>query len=278
MYIRLYSLVCFVCLALSTSAQTPFTLDGSWMFADVSLHVSDKSGTTTALLDTGCTACFMDSTYAADHFSIVVDTLPVCGLNSDKHSVHYTYLEKVDFCGQTFKDVYFCITDLKKMLPNRELRFIIGGDLLDGHAWRFDMEKKLIEVCDARKRYGSYAVKWHSYDEKNRIYQDIILDDCTVDGKKLWMVFDTGATSCTLPKGTYEGVPDTVKTLHATLTESLDTVYFVKYRDKRLSSGKWHIKSDFTVRDNDHYGLLNLSFLKGHSFVLNYRKRIIDII
>ena len=51
---------------LSSTAQIPITSKNNWMYVDASFSYGDKSFPISAMIDTGCTYCVIDSTFAVD--------------------------------------------------------------------------------------------------------------------------------------------------------------------------------------------------------------------
>ena len=62
---------------LSSAAQIPITSKNNWMYVDAMLSSKEKNVHTSAIIDTGCTYCVIDSTFAANLQLSTIDTVSI---------------------------------------------------------------------------------------------------------------------------------------------------------------------------------------------------------
>ena len=62
---------------LSSAAQIPIISKNNWIYVDAMLSSKEKNVHTSAIIDTGCTYCLIDSTFAADLQLSTIDTTSI---------------------------------------------------------------------------------------------------------------------------------------------------------------------------------------------------------
>ena len=63
---KLLLILSLTLLSLNAWGQSTITMKGDWMFTDVTLSDGGSTHKVPGLIDTGCSVCIMDSTYAVD--------------------------------------------------------------------------------------------------------------------------------------------------------------------------------------------------------------------
>lgn len=275
---ELISACCCIFLAwaacMSVHAQATLSLDGPWMFAETSIHQGDSCQTVKALIDTGCTICVVDSAFAADRLGIVIDSLDSINVNtsSQKLQQHIFILDSLSFCGMSFQGRRCIVSNLKRQFKQYAPNFIVGANVLGYSAWKFDLHRKVIEPWEIGKRTGGSIVKfkldgfWHP------------LIRCKVNGVKVDMIFDTGARYCKLTSGIYKGNTDTIMKETANLAKELTMTEAEKCSDVLFEAGKFSQRMDFVIDPSERQGLLNIDFFYQRSFILDYKKKVIEIL
>ena len=132
--------------------SSPLYADQSYLYTPVRLSHGDRVRTVRALMDTGCSFCVIDSTFAVD--SCGWDRAALAPLHTRAASgvrvpVHCVVLERVDFCGTTFIAVKCLVVDLKGKLLTYAPNFIIGENLLSAQPLCFDWPHRRLSVGDA---------------------------------------------------------------------------------------------------------------------------------
>ena len=257
----------FTLVALTAGAQEE--LAESWIYSDVSLSSDSVSQAVKSMVDTGCSICVIDSAYAGDEF----------GMGAEKYTVKFKgrkntiTLDSVRFCGETYRNVLCMVVNLKKDFANYAPMFIVGGNILYTGAWNFDMVSKTIEPYDVRKKATGKVLHWKVL--KNVL--NIIMLKSKINGRRISFMFDTGSRYCKLPEGFDAGPTEKVKKEHASIGHQLEWVDAELSRNVRFKIGKHKFVHDFFHDHEEDYGLLNNTAFEGHSFVLNYKNRTLEI-
>ena len=99
---------------LSSTAQIPITSKNNWMYVDASFLYGDKSFPISAMIDTGCTYCVIDSTFAVDSCGITPQNPDYNGYNTsrDRTRIFYTTIPILCVGGKEFTEVKCAIIDL----------------------------------------------------------------------------------------------------------------------------------------------------------------------
>ena len=85
----------------------------------------------------------------------------------------------------------------KKYAP----KFIVGADILKSGAWKFDMEKNIIETCDYNKKTMGTVFRWKNHKDYSDVATDYIIFDSKINGKKTRFAFDTACQTNKLQRG-----------------------------------------------------------------------------
>ena len=106
---------------------------------------------------------------------------------------------------------------------------------------------------------------------------DYIILDSKVNGKKTRFAFDTGCRNNKLQRGLYVGKPEQIQKETANIVNKLSIKTAELCRNVTFKIGKDEYTLDFIIGDGN-IGLLNIEFLQGHSFILNYKKQTLELL
>ena len=268
---KLLLILSLTLLSLNAWGQSKITMKGDWMFTDVTLSDGGSTHKVPGLIDTGCSVCIMDSTYA-------VDSCHIKDLRGDKmmdntagQSIKssYVYLDSISFAQTTYTHVWCFIVDLAGKLKQFAPKFIIGGDILKRDPWCFDLkEYKLQRLKNVPAHVGT-AIRWKKYADTGL---NIIYFKGKIAGKKTRIHFDTGARfNAVLP--TSELTPTAyIEIPGADIAEALTTKTVGQCKDIPVEISDYSFKVDFIKpkKDGSEEPRLNASFLMGKKWVLDY--------
>ena len=263
------NIVTFLFALISSTIWAQEKLVDSWIYADVTLSSDSVSQTRKSLVDTGCSVCVIDSTYAANEFGIGAERY-VVKFKGKKNTI---VLDSVRFCGETHHDVLCMVANIERDFAEYAPRFIVGGNILYTGAWKFNLDSKTVEPYDASRKATGTVLHW----KMMKKILNIIMFKGKVNGQRIPFMFDIGARYCKLPDGFDAGPRVTVKKEKASLGHHLKWVDAEVSRDVRFKIGKHELVHDFYHDHEDDYGLLNITAFGGHSFILNYKNRTLEI-
>lgn len=132
--------------------SSPLYADQSYLYTPVRLSHGDRERTVRALIDTGCSFCVIDSTFAIDSCgwdSVALAPLHTRAASGARVPVHSVVLERVDFCGTTFIAVKCLVVDLKGKFLTYAPNFIIGENLLSAQPLCFDAPNGRLTLGDS---------------------------------------------------------------------------------------------------------------------------------
>ena len=267
----------FVCLSI-VGHTSKLRFDGDWMFTDVSINEGSVNRVANSLIDTGSSYCVIDSTYLVDNFNVTLSDLQYTDIiDLKKHSLSIK-IDSFSFCGLALNEVFCIVLDMKSLFKDYAPDFIIGANVLHRHSWKFNMKDSTINFYDGIKENGT-TIKWKSHKDYKDISLGFIVFEGKIGEKKNRFVFDTGTKSCCLQKDFYTGKKELVykETADVLLPYAIREIEL--FKDVRFNIGNNSYCLNF-INGHSHgdFGLLNISFLKGKSFVLNYPKKILTII
>lgn len=276
---KLYFLSLCIMLAVSfaAKAQSKLIFKDKFMYADAQVFNESKKHSIPSMIDTGCSLCIIDSTFAVDSCEIKIDKLQTISVNQTKDKISSTFIDSIFFCGKTYHKVYCFVANLTGIYQKYAPKFIIGADILKSGAWRFDMERNIIEPYDSNNKAKGIIYKWKNHLDYPDVAIDYIILDSKVNGKKTRFAFDTGSKYNKLQHGLYVGEPEQIQKETADIGNKLSIKTAELCRNVTFKIGKDEYTLDFIIGDRN-IGLLNIEFLQGHSFILNYKKQILELL
>ncbi len=223
------------------------------------------------MIDTGCSVCIIDSTYAVDscHITDVKGDKMMDNTAGKSIKSSYVYLDSISFAQTTYTHVWCFIVDLAGKLKQFAPKFIIGGDILKRDPWRFDLKGYKLQRLTTLPTHVVTSIRWKKYADTGL---NIIYFKGKIAGKKTRIHFDTGARfNAVLP--TSELTPTAyIEIPGADIAEALTTKTVGQCKDIPVEISDYSFKVDFIKpkKDGSEEPRLNASFLMGKKWVLDY--------
>ena len=268
---KLFLILSLTLLSLTAWGQSKITMRNNMMYTDVTLSDGGASHHVPGMIDTGCSVCMIDSTYAVDscHITDVKGDKMMDNTAGKSIKSSYVYLDSISFAQTTYTHVWCFIVDLAGKLKQFAPKFIIGGDILKRDPWCFDLkEYKLQRLKNVPAHVGT-AIRWKKYADTGL---NIIYFKGKIAGKKTRIHFDTGARfNAVLP--TSELTPTAyIEIPGADIAEALTIQTVGQCKDIPVEISDYSFKVDFIKpkKDVSEEPRLNTSFLMGKKWVLDY--------
>lgn len=271
------SLCIMLAVSFAAKAQSKLIFEDKFMYTDVQVFNETKRHSIPSLIDTGCSLCIIDSIFAIDSCGIKEDELQAIPVNQTKDKISSAFIDSIFFCGKTYHKVYCLVADLTGHYQKYAPKFIVGANILKSGAWKFDMEKNIVEPYDSNNKTKGIIYKWKNHEDYPDVAIDYIILDSKVNGKKTRFAFDTGCRNNKLQRGLYVGKPEQIQKETANIVNKLSIKMAELCRNVTFKIGKDEYTLDFIIGDGN-IGLLNIEFLQGHSFILNYKKQILELL
>ena len=259
--------------------SAPLLVDASYVYTPVRLSHGDGVRTVRALIDTGCSFCVVDSTFAVDSCgwdSAALASLHTRAASGARVPVHTGVLARVDFCGMTFIGVKCLVVDLKGKLLHHAPNFIVGENLLSAQPLCFDGSNRRLTVGDARGE-NAKVLRWQTRKSSDGTFTEGIFLKGRVGGKKVRIFLDSGSR---YNKVNVALLPDAKRELldlpQGDISRRLEVrqVPVCRVVETRVSDRTARL--DFVLSDRPD-AVLNFDFLRDTVFVLDYDRREIRI-
>ena len=260
-------------------AQSSLLLKGDFMYTNVTVSHNENSQSVSALIDTGSSVCLIDSTYAVDSCHVVVTgSNATIGNTKGKRIKSFDFnLDSVSIAGISYPKVRCFVVDLAGKFLHLAPKFILGGDFLKKEIWCFDLNTRMMKRSDVPKKGSSIRIKWKNHDDYRDVGLNSIYFKGKIEGRKTRIFFDTGSMRNRLPK-TFG-----IKATREIEGEKADIAHKLKMMKGGLCEGVSMELSqnryllDFTLT-NDQEPRVNVSFLFGKSFILDYSHKTLHIL
>ena len=277
MSLRFFPL-CIVLIAYTMAeAQSKLTFKDQFMYADVLVANKKDIHNVLSLIDTGSSLCMIDSTFAVDSCGVKENELKTALVNETQIKISSATIDSIHFCGKTYCKVHCLIVDLMGIYQKYAPKFIVGANIFKSGAWKFDMERSIIEPYNANKRAVGTVFKWKNHKDYSDVAIDYIIFDSKIDGKKTRFAFDTGCKNNKLQRNFYTGATEKIQKETANIENKLSIKTVDLCRDVKFKIDKSEFTLDFVIGDYN-IGLLNIEFLQNHSFILNYKKQTLELL
>lgn len=256
----------------SVIAQTDLVVKDSLLYTYTKLY-SLHSDSTLSLIDTGSSLCAIDSTYAVDKMGICLNETNKVRVNSRTNKLSTCLIDSVSFCGKIYRKVPCIVADLKGIFQKYAPDFVIGADILRDRTLVFNLSsKKLYPVRNKTIKKEAVKLTWKDCKRYPDVPLSFIIFEAKISGEDVFFAFDTGSRTNKLPINFHPSSPELIQRETANLSSKLKTKTLKCYKNITFQIEKKQYALDF-FEGNYTYGLLNLEFLGGHSFILDYRKR-----
>ena len=259
----------------SLRAQSDLIVKDSLLYTYAILH-SLHSDSSLSLIDTGSSLCVIDSTYAVDKIGVCLNDTNQVRVNSRTDKLSTCLMDSVNFCGKTYRNVPCIVADLKGVFQKYAPDFVIGADILRDRALIFNLSSKRLYPAPNEKIKGM-KLTWKDSKRYPGIPLSFIIFETKISGEDVDFAFDTGSRTNKLPMNFHPSSPELIQRETANLSSKLTERTLRCYRNITFQIEKNQYTLDF-FEGNYAYGLLNLEFLGGHSFMLDYRKRFLVIL
>ena len=271
----LFSCLSMLFFCLCTYGQAELKEKDSLLYTSIEVY-SHKVQTVAALVDTGCSLCVVDSTFARDSLGIAMPDKLKLMVNSRDNRMPTCVVDSVLFCGKTYRQVLCIIINLKDKFKRFAPNFILGADILKDRPLRFDYKTMTI-TPNLGDNNGGIVLKWKDSHKFTDIPMNFIVFETRIQGQHVRLVFDTGSRNNKLPNDIHIALTGTIQKEAADVSQQLTIKQVRQYKGVAFGLGKQTIVLDF-IEGEDKYGLLSLNFLKGHSFILNYKEKKLEIL
>lgn len=223
------------------------------------------------------THCLMDSTYAVNVLKVDITQLKSAVMNKKEGGYYSLRLDSLNFCDETYRNVMFVVMEMQQKFKGKLPDIVLGNSILYHRAWHVDLQRHTFTPCSPDRYYGKIRLKCSI--GKGLEYGYVFLK-AKVGGRKVRMQFSLNKGLHLLPHGVY-GFPWQSLTKEGGSFDrplSLETVPL--YKDVATQIGDFHFIADYRLGypDEDKVGTLYLDALEGKSFVLNYPKKVIEIL
>lgn len=259
--------------------SSPLYADQSYLYTPVRLSHGDRVRTVRALMDTGCSFCVIDSTFAVD--SCGWDRAALAPLHTRAASgvrvpVHCVVLERVDFCGTTFIAVKCLVVDLKGKFLHYAPNFIIGENLLSAQPLCFDAPNGRLTVGDVQGEHAA-VLRWQTSESRDGTFTEGIFLKGRVGGKKVRFFLDSGSRYNKVNAALLPGAPRELMDLpQGDISRRLEVRQVPVCRAVETRVGDYTTRLNFILSDRPG-AVLNFDFLRNTVFVLDYDRREIRI-
>ena len=259
--------------------SSPLYADQSYLYTPVRLSHGDRERTVRALIDTGCSFCVIDSTFAIDSCGwdrAALEPLYTWAASGARVPVHTGVLERVDFCGTTFIAVKCLVVDLKGKLLTYAPNFIIGENLLSAQPLCFDAPNGCLTLGDSLGE-NAKVLRWQTRESRDGTFTKGIFLKGRVGGKKVRIFLDSGSRYNKVNAALLPDTPrETMELPQADISRRLEVQQVPVCRDVETRVGDYTARLNFVLSDRPD-AVLNFDFLRNTIFVLDYDRREIRI-
>ena len=244
------------------------------MYVDAMLSSKEKNVHTSAIIDTGCTYCVIDSTFAADLQLSTIDTTSIIySTQKTPMSVSRVNLPQLAIGEKVYNNVLCVIVDLQGKVKEYAPSFIIGADIISRDLWNIDLKNSVLSFLTELPQQKQ-KIKWAS---RKAIFPNDIILKAEVNGKKGYFFFDTGSRRNKLPQSLGIAATKTQQEQTANIAESLSIKELQVVEQAQLKVGFIDKVIDMFITP-EKQGYLNAQFLWGKSIVLDYKNKCIFIL
>ena len=275
-----------VCLALwftlggkAFSQSSPLFPEGTYWYTPLRLSQGERKLAVSGLIDTGCSFCVVDSTFAVDSCRLSVAALTTSytrAANGDRVKVHTCVLDRVDFCGTTFLGVKCLVVDLKGKFFAYAPNFIVGENLLSAQPLCFDLRNRRLSVGE-REGEPAVVLHWQTRESRDGTFTKGIYLKGRVGNKKVRFFLDSGGryNKVNLNLLPAEG-REQMDLPRGNISRALRMQQVQVFRNVETKVGDWTTRLNFVLTDQSE-AVLNFDFLLNTVFVLDYDRREIRI-
>ena len=255
-------------------AQSQLTIKYHLLFADVSVFNSGLCLTSQAMIDTGSSACIIDSTYAVDSCQVKGERVNATAGNTRGKEINtsYVYVDSIAFGGVVYTKVRCYLVDLVGKLQQFAPKFVVGGEILKNDLWCYDLKENTLQRYTTTPDNVVATIKWKRYADSalNHIYFE-----GKIGGKKTRILFDTGATRNSLTSDFDLTPTEKIKIQSANFADKFTQKEVGLCKNISVELSKYNFNLDFIKDkgDGSKYPRINADFLQGKKWMLDYKRR-----
>ena len=256
-------------------SQSKITIKNNLLYTDVSVFSSGLCCSThEAIIDTGASVCFIDSTYAIDSCQIRGERISATFGNAMGKTANtsYVYLDSIAFGGVVYTNVRCYLVDLAGTLQQYAPKFIIGGEVLKKDLWCYDLKRNTLQRYVRVPKNVVATIKWKKYADAAL---NLIYFEGKIGGKDTRIFFDTGSLRNAVPSNFDITPTDSVKLPGANIADKLTykRVGWCKNVPVEISNLNYNLSFVKSVSSGSKYPRINADFLQGKKWMLDYKRR-----
>ena len=260
-----------------SSRAVAFRYVKNFMVMESTLFYQDKVLPHEVGVSTTLTHCLMDSTYAVNVLKVDVAHLKSAVMNKKEGGYYSLQLDSLNFCGETYRNVMFVVTEMQQKFKGKVPDLVLGNSILSHRAWHVDLQRHTFTPCSPDRYYGKIRLKCSI--GKGVEYGFVFLK-AKVGGRKVRMQFSLNKGLHLLPHGVYGFPWQSLTREGGSFDRPLSSETVPLYKDVATQIGDFHFVADYRLGypGEDKVGTLYIDALEGKSFVLNYPKKVIEIL
>ena len=260
-----------------SSRAVAFRYDKNFIKVESTLFYQDKVVPYEVGISSTLTHCLMDSTYAVNVLKVDIAQLKSAVVNKKEGGYYSLRLDSLNFCGETYRNVMLIVMELQQKFKGKVPDVVVGNSILSHRAWHVDLQRHTFTPCSPDRYYGKIRLKCSI--GKGPDYGYIFLK-AKVGGRKVRMQFSLTKGQHILPHGVYDFPSQPLTREGGSFERPLSLETLPLYQDVPTQIGDFHFVADYRLGypGEDKEGTLYLDALEGKSFVLNYPKKMIEIL
>jgi len=254
-----------------SSRAMAFRYGKNFIMMESTLFYQDKVVPHEVGVSSTLTHCLMDSTYAVNVLKVDVAHLKSAVMNKKEGGYYSLQLDSLNFCGETYRNVMFVVMEMQQKFKGKVPDLVLGNSILNHRAWHVDLQRHTFTSCSPDQHYGRIRLKCSM---GKGMEDGSIFLKAKVGGRKVQMLFSLNKGLHILPHGEYDLQPQT------NIPCPLALATLPLYKNVTTQIGDFNFVSDYKLGfpDEGKVGTLFLDALEGKSFVLNYPKKVIEIL
>lgn len=272
---KVISFLFFSLFFISAKGQSAFCIKEGLMYTNTLFYTDSVFGVE-AMIDTGCSLCVIDSTYASS-LGLKITTEGKVAVDGRKEGLPTCVIDSIKFCEKLYKKVPCLVANLKGTFQEYAPNFIVGGDVLRDRPLKFNQSTMMIEPFRGKREKGNVVMKWKDHKSEPGIPALYIMLEAKINGLVFNFAFDTGSRGNKLPSHIMLDPSYTIQRETADINNKLTIRPQKVYKNINIKISNHTFNLDF-FEGRKKWGLLGLDFLEGHSFILNYKERTLEII
>lgn len=223
------------------------------------------------------THSLVDSTYAADVLKVDFSQLKSATINGKKGSYYTLRLDSLIFCGETYRNVAFLVLEGRSRFKGKLPDVVLGGNILRGRAWHVDLQRQTFTPCSPDAHYSKVRLKCTL---GTGLENGFVYLKAKVAGQKIRLQFTLGLGNNILPHGEYALSSSPNTHLSGSFDRELTEATLPRYEHVTTRIGDFEFTADYELGypSDARVGKLCVDALDGKSFVLNYKKKLIEVL